>query len=130
MQNEMTFETIVNPKSNRKVRVKTWAINPREVKAAFKSGEFKHIKDLSWHLLSAKNAIKVMEREQYGDSDSNNFASSVFSNALDWNLGFMIINYIDEFLGRKQWPKPFKIAVTRSGNIFIINSRGEIARTY
>ena len=122
----MQTTSIVNPKTGKSNKVRVWDITPREILASFKSGELKSAKDLSWKLLNEKQSVKLMEKQLEGDQSSNNFALSVFENALDWMLGLKVVSFIDAFLKEKKLPKPFQVAVNKRGDVFIITASGRI----
>lgn len=113
----MFHTTIVNPKTNRTNNVRCWKIEPRQ--AISELGQL-GVKAYSWKLLEEPEAVEDMEAEQYGDQASNNFALSVFENALDWRLGLAVHNFIRGFVKLRKLPKPFDVAVNHKGDIFIV----------
>lgn len=114
--------TIINPKTDRQNIVRAWLINPREVVNRIKAGQYRSARDISLALLSDDESIQLMERTQYGDYSRNNFALSIFENALDWRLGLAVLDLIDACIRQyRRLPKPFYVAVNRSGDVFLIN---------
>lgn len=122
----MNTMQIKSPKSNRTITVRAWDIDPRAVLASFKSGELKSARDLSWKLLNEKGSVAAMGREMDGEAASSNFALSVFENALDWSLGLKVLAHIRGAVAVKRMPKPFKVAASRGGDVFIIGASGTV----
>ena len=123
----MTRIRIISPKTNRPVSVRAWRIEPRDVLARFKSGEYKTAQDLSYALLNQSRSVMDMSEGLDGDSAQTNFALCVFDNALDWTLGLAVLNLIRAC--RKQHnrlPKPFRIAASRAGDVFLIAASGKV----
>jgi len=121
----MATTQITNPKSGRKINVRVWSIDdPKAMLARFRGGLTP--KALSWELLSEKHSVKAMEREMDGEAASSNFALSVFEHALDWTLGLTVFNWIVDAAKRGKMPKPFKVAVSRKGDTFIIGASGTV----
>lgn len=119
--------TIVNPKTGRENKVRAWAVQPRELLRLKKAGVWTSMKDLSWLFLNDAASIRAMEKELDGDSASSNFALSIFENALDYGIGMEVCRYIDGCVRASgRYPKPFQVAVSRSGNIFIITASGRV----
>ena len=121
----MQCRQIVNPKTGRQVMVKVWRVNPSAIMEQMKAGTIKSAKDVSWMLLNDAESIQEMEDTQYGDAASNNFALSVFENALDWSLGIAVLQAMRTY--QKQYrclPGPFSVAATRSGKVFLITDDG------
>jgi hypothetical protein len=122
----MQTTSIINPNTGKSNKVRVWNIEPRQILAGFKSGEFKSAKDLSWKLLNEKESVKLMEKQLDGDASERNFGLSVFENALDWMLGLKVVTFIEAFLKEKKLPKPFQVAVNKKGDVFIITASGRI----
>lgn len=119
----MQVVKITNPHSGRNVSARVWTIEPRPFIEAVKEG--KSVRDISWELLSDNEAYCTMEAEAQGDEARSNFALSIFENALDWRLGQAALRYINIAIkAHRKLPKPFKVACTRSGDIFIIQNSG------
>lgn len=118
--------TITNPNTNRINKVYAWTVAPKTFWNDLKTGELTP-KQLSWKLLNDDQSIQVMDDSQYGDSACQNFALSVFENALDWSLGLAIVRYCNAMVSqRKTLPKPFTVMVTRKGDVFIKTFSGKI----
>lgn len=122
----MFHTTIINPNTGRTNEVRAWAVNPRAVYDKLRSGEFLDARDISWALLSDDESIQEMQEEECGDEAVRNFGLSVFENALDWGLGLAVLNFIRMFIRKKALPKPFEVAVNRSGDVFIIGASGHL----
>lgn len=119
--------TIINPKTNRSNKAVAWKIEPRKIVDDLKAGKIKSAKDISWSLLNDDQSYELMEETQYGDSNRNNFALSVFENALDWGLGITVLNYITSVVKQhKAMPKPFEVIANRSGDVFIRTFSGKV----
>lgn len=116
-----TTSTITNPKTKRNVKVRVWTLKSQAIRDGFKDGTFKTAKDLSWALLNDKNSLQAMEREEGGDSASNNYALSVLEGALDWGLGLAVVRLFKDFVDiKRRVPETFKLAATRKGDVFVI----------
>lgn len=114
---------ILNPKSNRQVACKIFEISYPEFKEVLKAGG---VKGLSWHLLDQPHSIRTMEATEYGDSAANNFALSVFENALDWQLGLTAVKFVKALAQIGKKPKVIRLAVTRGGDVYVVSSKLEI----
>ena len=123
----MYTKTITNPKTGRQCVVRCWEITPRAVLEKFKSKQWQTAKDVSYALLDDDASIQTMRAEDGGNRASNNFALSVFENALDWGLGLAVVRYIDSIIARyHKLPKPFEVVVNRAGDVFIVTATGRI----
>jgi len=123
----MYITKIVNPKSGRVNTVRAWEIQPREVLKQMKEGRISTARDLGLQLLSDREAIKTMEAEADGDTARTNFALAVIEQALDWRLGLAVIELIFAVLRQyRRLPKPFKVAVNRDGDVFILLPSGKV----
>lgn len=118
---------ITNPNTGRQVTARAWSIQPRTIVDAIKDGRVKDSRDLSWQLLSDDESYAAMRAEQYGDDAGSNFALGIFENALDWRLGGAVYNFINSCIRhRRMLPKPFQVAVTRAGDVFIVGATGKV----
>jgi hypothetical protein len=123
----MYCKEIMNPKTNRKVTLKTWMIEPRKVIELIKQKKIESAKDLSFMLLNDEDSLYTIEQQEGGDGAENNFGLAIFEYALDWRLGMTIINFIQGVIKKhKRAPKPFEIGVSRKGDIFLILPSGRI----
>jgi len=119
----METRTIVNPKTNRNVKVTKWTVDVSSVYEHLKAlGDTGTAKDVSWFIMSDKATIEKMDREQNGDSTSNNFALGVFENGLDWGIGLAFFSYLNWYKSQRNGkrPKTLQIAADRKGRIYII----------
>lgn len=119
----MRTMTIHNPETNRMNKMRVWDIDTRALLDKWFASErgLAAIKDISWNLMGDDQAYQAMKETEYGDSADSNFALSAFENALDIRLGMAALTYLDacrEKYGRR--PKTFGLAVTRTGDIFIL----------
>jgi len=117
LETTMRFKTLVNPNTGRKLKVKAWALNRANVVDYLRGG--KTARDLSFEILGTKRSLETMENQEYGDSASNNFALSVFEHALDWRIGFTIIDFFAALRKVKKTFPNFELCVARNGDIFI-----------
>lgn len=116
--------TIQNPDTQRTLRVVGWHVQPKEVLGWVKEGLT--AKDISWKFLNDRKVEKLMKSEEYGDCSSNNFALSVFENALDWSIGLCILRLIRGCVANKKIPKPFDLLVDRKGTCYAKLSSGRV----
>lgn len=122
--NKMYISKIVNPKTHKNNKVKVFEISSKEaISILNKEG----VKALSWELLSQKESVQVMENQFSGDSANNNFALSVFENALDFSLGMLVHAYLKHFTAKYvgKVPVTVRIAVNRSGDCYIVGKQLE-----
>jgi len=123
-------DTIINPKTGRQVKVRVWDIQTRELLNWLqRTNPANPERAVSMRLLSQRRAVRDMEAEFDGEDSRSNFVMHIFENALDWRLGIEVLGYIRRMYaasGKKKLPKPFKVAVDRSGNVYIITYSGRI----
>jgi hypothetical protein len=120
----MYTEKITNPKTGRQVNVRCWDV---ETKTAVALVNKDGVKALSWAMLDDDESIQTMSNEQHGDSASNNFALSVFENALDWGLGLKVTSYLQAYRSQHgRYPKSTKIACTRGGDVYVVLADGTL----
>lgn len=123
----MYHKEITNPRTGRKITLKTWKIEPRTILDLLKQKKIESGRDLSFMLLNDEESIETMQDQEHGDNSENNFALSIFENALDWRLGMTVLNFIRGVVKKyRKLPKPFEIGVTRKGDIFLILNSGRI----
>jgi len=116
--------TIVNPTTRRGITVSSWYIQPRAMLDELKRGT--SLRDISLQLLSEPESIERVHEED-GDSAHNNWALNIFENALDWGLGLAAFSLIrDTIKAYKRLPKPFRVAASRSGDIFLLLPSGHV----
>jgi hypothetical protein len=113
----MSTLSITNPATNKTIGVRVFAV---ETAAAVRMLNTEGVKALSWSLLSQKHSVDAMERSEGGDTACNNFALSIFENALDWSLGLAVRNFITDARAVKRCPKAFKVGVSRKGDVFAL----------
>lgn len=118
--------TIVNPKTGRENKVQVWNLTYEQIRDLMRAGKVKTAKDLSWILLSDKQAEEKIESELSGDCADNNFGLRVFETGLDWGLGLKVLNFVRMCVNLRKKPKPFKVAANRKGDCFIITASGRI----
>lgn len=113
------------------IKVKAFSVVPTEIRNfinELKAKGASHIlQSLSFAMLDS--AKKIMKQEQYGDSRNNNFALSMFENALDHRMGWAVALYIDATIDAyKKLPKPFNLCVRANGDLYIETSSGRISK--
>lgn len=134
-----TYNTQLTTKAEKKsinfegknIKVKAFSVVPNEIRDfinELKAKGSSHIlQSLSFAMLDS--AKRIMRAEECGDSSRNNFALSMFENALDHRLGWAVALYIDASIeAYKRQPKPFKLCVTGKGDLFIETSSGRISK--
>lgn len=122
----MYHTKITNPKTGKQIAVRVWKITPREITNGLKTGAIKDVKDISWKLLNEPESVQDMKNGMDGENAVHNFALSVFEGALDWSLGLAVVNHIRAYVKEGKFPKPFELAVSRKGDIYIIGASGNI----
>ena len=118
----MKTMTITNPKTGRETRVRAWRVEPRRLLAQLKEGG--SARDLGITILGDAESLEAMEATLGGDQASNNFALSIFENALDWRLGLAALDWM--LACRPRMSKPFQVACNRSGDVFVIRPSGGV----
>ena len=121
----MFHTKVMNPNTNKEIRVRGWHVVPKEVLAWVKQGLT--TKQISWKFLGDKEVEQDMRQEFYGDTAESNLALSVFENALDWSIGLSVLRIIrDTVKTYKKLPKPFEILVSRKGDVFARIPSGKV----
>lgn len=122
----MYTDTIKNPKTGRTNKVYRWDVDTNRVGELLKANNG-DVRAISWALLNDDQSLNAMEAQQYNDSACNNFALSVFENALDWSLGLKVMSYLRWYRNaRNTYPKIVRLACNRNGDVFVLNKTGEI----
>lgn len=117
----MFTQKILNPKTKRQNNMRCWRVEWSTIIELLKSG--KSAKDISWMFLNDDQSVQVMDDEQYGDSQSNNFALNVFENALDYAIGIKILQYVRFLNSMKKKHDVFVVACNRGGDVFIVSNK-------
>ncbi len=120
----MYTDKITNPKTGKQNKCYRWDVDTIKALGILKASD---VRALSWALLSDDQSLETMERQQDGDAASNNFALSVFENALDWGLGLKVFNYLQAYRNaRGTYPRVVRLACNRQGDVFVLNKTGSV----
>jgi hypothetical protein len=126
----MVIKTIVNPETNHSIEVYSWSIIPRDILKKLREKEIKGPRGISWALLSDEESQEQIEEdvEAPGDSSETSFALLIVEHALDWRLGWAVLEFINAALAKKKLPLPFDVSCSNHGDVFIITKRGNVLK--
>jgi len=111
--------------AGKQIKVTSWEVDTNalyaKMKEAYDSGKPLSAQDISWLYLKDDQSVQYMKDTESGDRSDNNFAMRIFTKALDYTIGIVILDFIREY--RRQHKKRinhFTLAVDNIGRAYIL----------